>query len=90
MCSSTGVARFTLCLVMECKEIEDSFGTHFTNTILGGKAKKVSIKEVKKMIGQLDREKRIELCVGKAPQIAGEAKNRGRLRLWDMALDFRL
>ena len=42
------------------------------------------MKEVKKVIGQLDREKRIELCVGKAPRIAAVA------RLWDMALDLEL
>ena len=77
-------------MVKECKELEESFGTHFTDTILGGKAEKVSMKEVKKVIGQLDREKRIELCVGKAPQIAGVAKNGGWLRLWNMALDLGL
>ena len=48
------------------------------------------MKEVMKVIGQLDREKRIELCEGKAPQIAAVAKNGRWLRLWDMALDLGL
>ena len=55
--------------------------------ILGGDADQINMKKVKKVIGQLDREKRIELCEGKAPQIAAVARNGGWLRLWDMALD---
>ena len=46
----------------------------------------INMKEVKKVIGQLDREKRIELCEGKGPQIAAVARNGGWLRLWDTAL----
>lgn len=47
----------------------------------------VCMQEVKKVIGQLDRKKRIELCDEKAPQIAEVAKNGGWLKLWDIALD---
>ena len=45
-----------------------------------------NMKEVKKVIGQLDREKRIELCEGRAPQIAAVARNGGygtQLLTWD-------
>ena len=46
---------------------------------------------MKEVIGQLDREKRrIELCEGKALQIAAVARNGGWLRLWDAALDLGL
>ena len=48
------------------------------------------MKEVKKVIGQLDREKRIELCERKPPQIAAVARNGRWLRLWDTALDLGL
>ena len=80
----------SLCLVKECKELEEGFGTQFTHKILGGDADQISMKEVKKVIGQLDREKRIELCEGKARQIAAVARNGGWLRLWDTALDLAL
>ena len=72
----------SLCLVKECKELEEGFGAQFTDRILGGDADQINMKEVKKVIGQLDREKRIELCV-MAPQIAVVASNGGWLRLWD-------
>ena len=66
----------SLCLVKECKELEEGFGTQFTDKMLGGDADQIN-REVKKVIGQLDREKRIELCEGKAPQIAAVARNEG-------------
>ena len=67
----------SLCLVKECKELEEGYGTQFTDKILGGDAEQINMKEVKKVIGQLVREKRIELCEGKAPQIAAVARNGG-------------
>ena len=45
----------SLCLVKECKELEERFGTHFTERILSGNADQISMHEVKKVIGQLDR-----------------------------------
>ena len=80
----------SLCLVKECKELEEGFETQFTDKILGGDADQINMKEVKKVIGQLDREKRIESSEGKAPQIAVVARNGGWLRLWGMALDLGL
>ena len=79
-----------MCLVKECKELEEGFGTQCTDKILGGDADQINMKEVKKVIEQLDREKRIELCEGKAPQSAAVARNGGWLRLWDTALDLGL
>ena len=77
----------SLCLVEECRELEEKFGTHFTERILSGNADQISRQDVKKVIGRLDRKKRIELCEKKAPWIAEVAKNGGWLRLWDIALD---
>ena len=77
----------SLCLVEECRELEEKFRTHFTERILSGNADQISRQDVKKVIGQLDRKKRIELCEEKAPWIAEVAKNGGWLRLWDIALD---
>ena len=46
----------SLCLVKECKELEEGFRTQFTDKILGGDADQINMKEVKKVNGQLDRE----------------------------------
>ena len=80
----------SLCLVRECRELEESFGTHFTDDILCGKADQISMKEMKKVIRQLDKEKRLKLCEGKAPLIAALAKKTSWLKLWDIALDLGL
>ena len=66
-----------MCLFKECKELEEGYGTQFTDKILGGDAEQINMKEVKKVIGQLDREKRINLCEGKVPQVAAVARNEG-------------
>ena len=58
-----------------------------SSQILGVDQDQINMKEVKKVIGQLDREKRINLCEWKAPQIAAVARNGGWLGLWDTALD---
>ena len=63
------------------KELEEGYGTQFTDKILGGNAEQINKKEVKKVIGQLDREKRIELCEGKAPQIVAVERNEGWLEV---------
>ncbi len=57
----------SLCLVRQCRELEESFGTHFTDKILCGETDQIYMKEVtKKVIERFDREKRLELCEGKA------------------------
>ena len=80
----------SLCLVKECRDLEEGFGTRFTDRILGGEADLINMKEVRKVIGQRDREKRIELCEGKGPLIAAVARNGGWLRVWDLALELGL
>ena len=76
-----------LCLVRECRELEEGFGTHITEEILNGRADEVQMKEVRKLIGQLDKEKRYERCAEKAPLILEVAERVGWLKLWDTALD---
>ena len=46
-----------------------------SSQILGEDVDQINMNKVKKVIGQLDKEKRIELCEGKAPQIATVARN---------------
>ena len=41
----------SLCLVKECKELEEGFGTQFTDKMLDGDADQINMKEVKKVIG---------------------------------------
>ena len=39
-----------LCLVKQCKELEEGFGSQFTDKILGGDADQINMKEVKEVI----------------------------------------
>ena len=72
----------------ECRELENEFGTHYVDELLSEDADAVCMKEVKKTVGKLDREKQLVRCANRAPQIAEVACNGGWLKLWDMALDF--
>ena len=78
---------FALCgeVVRECREIEDHFGTHFTNVIMNGET--FSSKEMKKTLVDRDKKIRMKRCVEKAPMIAMIAESPGWARLWDNALD---
>ena len=76
-----------LCLVKECRELEEGFGTNFVDELLCGDAEFVSMKEVKERIAVLDREKRCEKCREKAPLIAEVEEGGGWLQLWSYALD---
>ena len=51
----------TLCLVRECRELEESFGTHFTDKILCRGIDQIEMREVRKTIRQLDKGKILEL-----------------------------
>ena len=53
-----------LCLVKECKELEEWFGSSFTYLILS------SIREIKKEILDLHKKKRADRCLVKAPMVA--------------------
>ena len=76
----------SLCLVGESRELEEHFGTNYTDTILEG-GDEVSMHEVKRGIKQADRVKKLEKCRERAPLIV-EIVNKGGswARLWDSAL----
>ena len=52
----------SLCLVKECRELEDHFGTEYTAQILSD-ADSCSAKEIQKVICNIDKEKLISRCV---------------------------
>ena len=74
-----------ICLVRECREVEESFGTHFTNDILGGRD--LSFKHLKETNYTQDRDQQLQRCSVKAPVIAELAIRGGWSRVWDAALD---
>ena len=75
----------SLCLVRECKELEEVFGTHFTHDII--RADAPPLREVKDAIQGLDRTRLREKCTEKAPLIAAVARRTTWSKLWDCALD---
>ena len=74
------------CLVKECRELEEVLGTSFTDEILMG-GEMVGMKEVKKIVKEVDRKLLLSRCRGKAPMIASVGEDGGWLRLWDEALN---
>ena len=50
----------SICLVRECRELEERFGTHFTNDILNKSA--CSFKQMKKAVMDADKKTRMERC----------------------------
>lgn len=74
-----------LCVVKECRELEEHFGTHFTSDILEGSD--LSFKCLKKTILECDRKQLVAKCLTKAPTIAKVATRGGWSRIWDTALD---
>ena len=56
-----------LCLVGECRELEEHFGTNYTDAILEGG--EVSMHEVKKVVKQADRASKLEKCRERGPLI---------------------
>ena len=70
----------------ECRELEISYGTNFTDTILTD-ANNVSLRIIKKTIRGIDREKLVQKCSNKSPTIAAVASKDGSWpKLWDSAL----
>ena len=63
----------SLCLVKECRELEESYGTCFENEILED-AEQVSMREVRDTLRTMDREKMLERCGEKSALIAEVAK----------------
>ena len=76
----------SLCLVKECRELESTYGTMFTNDLLTD-ANCVSKRIVKKSIREIDRNKLVQKCSSKSPSIAGVVDRGGSWpKLWDSAL----
>ena len=76
----------SLCIVKECRELEISYGTNFTDTILTD-ANNVSLRIIKMTIRGIDREKLVQKCSNKSPTIAAVASKAGSWpKLWDSAL----
>ena len=76
----------SLCLVGKCRELEDCFGTNYTDAILLQVATdELSMNEVKRVVRQAVG--RLEKCVDRAHLIA-EVVNRGGswIKLWDATL----
>ena len=80
-----GVDVYSLCLMRKCRELEEWFGSNLTDNVLCGSV--CSIKEVKKVIYELDKKLRMERCIEKAQMIAEVVEQIGWARLWDAALD---
>ena len=75
----------SLCLVSECRELEEAFGTHFAEHIISSSAP--SMREVKDVILERDHTALTEKCTVKAPVIAEVAARIGWSNLWDGALN---
>ena len=75
-----------LCLVKECKGLEEWFGSTFTDIILNRSLD--SIKEIKKEIIVLDKKKRVDICLERAPMVAEVSRQISWAQLWDVALDY--
>ena len=73
-------------LVEECKEMEEWFGSTFTDIILSRSLG--SIREMKKEILELDKKVHVDRYLEKAPMVAEVSRRIGWARLWDAALDF--
>ncbi len=75
----------SLCLVRECRELEEKFGTHFTEEILG--ESELSLRDVKNAIHKTDWKQLTARCSAKTPVIAEIASQIGWNKLWDAALE---
>ena len=77
-------------LVRECRELEEAYGTHYTDAVLRAEEEVgPHPREMKEEILRLDREMRLIRCTqaDKAPVVADIARLAGWERLWDAALD---
>ena len=75
----------SICLVRECRELEESFGTRFTEAITSKNL--CCLRQMKKVIMDVDRRRMLERCEEKAPMIAKAAECPGWAKLWDHALN---
>ena len=59
----------SLCVIRGCRELENYFGTNFTDTVLFD-ANAVCLRTIKKTIHKIDKEKLVLKCHKKSPTIA--------------------
>ena len=76
----------SLCLVKECRELEEVFGTSYTDVILGG-AEDVCLREVCDAVVICDKARLLERCEKKSKLVAEIGKGVGWARLWDGVMD---
>ena len=75
----------SICLVKECRELEENFGTQFTEAITSKNSG--CLRQMKKVIMDVDRRRMLERCEEKATMIAKVAECPGWAKLWDHTLD---
>ena len=66
---------FSVCLVRECRELEEHFGTSMTNAMLC--LSETSIRAVKIKLKKIDKEITLKRCLEKAPLVSYIEKNVG-------------
>ena len=76
----------SLCLVKECRELEETYGTCFTDGILED-AEQSSMREVRDTLRAMDREKMLERCKGKSGLVVEVARAKTWTKLWDDVMD---
>ena len=75
----------SLCLIKECRELEEWFGVKYVDSILGDGD--FCLREAKEEIEDKDRKKTIEAFEKKVPLVGKVARKCGWMVLWDRALE---
>ncbi len=73
----------SLCLVKECRELEEVFGTSYTDVFLGG----ADLREVSDAVETCDKARLLKRCEKKFKLVAEIGKGIGWARLWDSVMD---
>ena len=75
----------SICIVRECRELEASFRTQFTDQLLA-EADNVSVRGIKNQLLEIDKEIMLATCDTKTPLIGDVCKCSGAwLAVWDSA-----
>ena len=76
----------SLCLVKECRELEEMCGVAITEKLMKGEL--VWSRSLKDDIRRVDRERLLERCMVKVPIVAEVEERVGWARMWDATLNF--
>ena len=85
--------RQSLCLVRECKDVEEELGvtTNLTSRLLtqneGGIEGAVGLREVRESVSHCGKERMVEKCKAKAPLVAEVAQRLSWSKVWDACMD---